>query len=139
MKKNEPISHIMTTDVITVHTAQNVSEVRKLLAGKGIHHIPVVSGKKLLGIISSTDLMQLDIKRYGANEKEVDAMMDHEFSIENVMVKDPVSLKEGQTVRDAATLLSEGSYHSLPVQNDAGELVGIVTSTDLIRYLLSQY
>ncbi|MHA1571775.1 MAG: CBS domain-containing protein, partial [Alphaproteobacteria bacterium] len=42
-------------------------------------------------------------------------------------------------IRSAAELLSDGTRHSLPVVNGDGELVGIVTTTDLVKYLLAQY
>ena len=42
-------------------------------------------------------------------------------------------------MRSAAELLGEGTFHSLPVVDDEGRLQGLVTSTDVIRYLLAQY
>ena len=41
-------------------------------------------------------------------------------------------------IREAAKLLSSGKYHALPVM-DNGQLEGIVTSTDVINFLLEQY
>ena len=46
MKKNESIEKILSRDVVTTHLGQSVSDVRKLLAKHGFHHVPVVSGKK---------------------------------------------------------------------------------------------
>jgi len=42
MKKNEPISKVLTKDVVTTHVAENVSDVRKRFAEHGFHHMPVV-------------------------------------------------------------------------------------------------
>jgi len=139
MKRNEPIKTIMTPDVTTVNVTQKLSEVRRLLADEEIHHIPVVSGRKLVGIISATDMVRLSFTAYGADERAVDAVLDHEFSIQKVMRTDVVTLKSTETVRDAARHLRAGQFHSLPVVDEEGALVGIVTSTDLIRYLYDQY
>ena len=139
MKKNESITKVMTSDVRTVHTGQKLSEVRRLMGEASIHHVPVVSGKALVGILSSTDLMRLSVETYGADERSMDAMLDHQFDIEAVMKSDPVTLTTKATVRDAAVILSEGTFHSLPIVDAEGALAGIVTSTDLIRYLLDQY
>jgi CBS domain-containing membrane protein len=139
MKRNEPISHIMSSDVFSVHTAQKPSEVRKLLAEKSVHHVPVLNGKKLVGMISSTDMMKLSFSAYGSDERSVNAVLDDQFSIETIMQKNVTTIDEKDSVRNAAVKLQSGTFHSLPVINAESELVGIVTSTDLIRYLLDQY
>ncbi len=53
------------------------------------------------------------------------------------MQKDPVTIAENATVKDAAEILAKGEFHSVPVVSGA-KLVGLVTSTDLIKYLLAQ-
>jgi CBS domain-containing protein len=139
MKRNEPISHIMSKDVLTVHVAQKLSEVRALLLEHGIHHIPVVSGTRLVGMISATDMMRLSLAAYGGDERSLDTVLDHQFSIEGVMSKELVTLDKKGSVRDAAAKLRGGHFHGLPVVDDEGNLEGLVTTTDLINYLLDQY
>jgi CBS domain-containing protein len=139
MKRNEPLSSVMTKELTTVNVTNKLSEVRKLLSEQGIHHVPVVSGTKLVGLISATDMVRLSFSAYGADARAVDAMLDHEFSVVKVMSTELTTLKNSQKVRDAAQVLSSGSFHSVPVVDDENNLVGIVTSTDLIRYLADQY
>jgi CBS domain-containing protein len=139
MKRNESITTIMSTDILTVHTGQKLSEVRRVLAERSVHHIPVVSGNKLVGLISSTDMMKLSFEAYGTDQRSVDAVLDHQFTISGVMSTELRTLNKRRTVREAAELLREGSFHSLPIVDDDSTLVGIVTTTDLIRYLLDQY
>ncbi|WP_106390868.1 CBS domain-containing protein [Enhygromyxa salina] len=138
MKRNEPVSKIMTVGVQTVHTGQKLSEVRKLLADNPYHHVPVVSGDKLIGMISATDMIKLSLAIYGADQRAVDAMLDGEHSIESVMTKELVTISSKDTVRAAAEVFGGGLFHSLPVV-EGDKLVGLVTSTDVIRYLLAQY
>ena len=139
MKKNVPIKTIATTSVLTVHTAQKLSDVRKIIKEKGIHHVPVVSGDKLVGLISASDLLSLTFDAGHTDERSLDAMLDHQFTIEEVMQKELSTIEASDSIRAAAEVLSEGRFHSLPVVNEDGTLHGIVTSTDLIRYLLEQY
>ena len=134
----EPVSKIMTRDLETVHVGQKLSEVRRMLANNPYHHVPVVSGEKLVGLISSTDIVRLSLAIYGVDERAVDAMLDSQHTIEGVMSKTLTTIGVKDTVREAAELLAEGTFHSLPVV-DEGKLVGLVTSTDVIRYLLAQY
>ena len=138
MKRNDPISKIMTTELQTVHLGQKLSEVRRMLADNPYHHVPVVSGKKLVGLLSATDMVRLSLAIYGVDERAVDAMLDSQHTIESVMTTDLTTISAKDTVRGAATVLGEGKFHSLPVV-DGEELVGLVTSTDVIRYLLEQY
>ncbi len=139
MKRNEPLSTVMSTELTTVNVTHKLSEVRKLQAEKGIHHVPVVSGTKLVGMISATDMIRVSFSAYGADARAVDAMLDHEFSVEQVMSTELTTLSNTQKVRDAATVLASGKFHSVPVVDAEHNLVGLVTSTDLIRYLADQF
>ncbi len=138
MKQNEHVSKIMSSELTTVHTGQQLSEARRLLAGSKFDHLPVVSGDKLIGMLSSSDLMRLNFDAGNADLRSMDAVLDNSFSIETTMKKSPVTIRSTDTIRHAAELLVKGPFHSLPVVDD-DKLVGIVTSTDLIGYLLEQY
>lgn len=136
MRRNEPISKIMTHAPLAVQRGEPVSHIRRLFAQAAIHHVPVLDGRRLVGLVSATDLAG---RIWGAADgRGADLLLDHTVQLDQVMTPDPVSVEVHRTVREAATLLSEGRFHALPV-TDHGELVGIVTTTDIIRYLLEQY
>ena len=93
-----------------------------------------------MGMISSTDLMRVSFNNYMGDARAVDAWLDHEYTIEMLMQPDVVTLKTSDTVRDAAQVLSNNAFHSIPiVSKESGALEGIVTSVDVINYLLEQY
>jgi CBS domain-containing protein len=135
MKKNESIKKIMTADVVTIHVGQKVSDARKLFSDGGFHHVPVVSGQKLIGLISASDVLGVSVEGVGSDDRSMDAYLDHQFSIDTLMTKDLRTLTLKSTIADAADALSDGSFHATPVVDDSGDLLGLVTSTDLIRYL----
>lgn len=135
MKKNEPIKKVLTREVVTAHTGQSVSDIRKIFAKEGFHHIPVVSGKKLVGLISASDILGISVEGIPSDQRSMDAYLDHQFSIEGLMQKELRTLPEKSTIADAAEALSDGSIHAVPVVDEDGSLAGLVTSTDLIRYL----
>ena len=140
MKRNEPVSKIMSTNLVTIHHGEPVSKVRQLIREHGVHHVPVVSGQKLVGIVSNTDVLRVSFgDAFHTDERTVDATLDHTMTLEQLMEKDPVSVRENAPIREAAQILSQGNFHSLPVVSDGNNLVGMVTSTDLIRYLLEQF
>ena len=139
MKKHVPISQIMTKKVVTLSTKDDLVTAEELFKKHRIRHIPVVREDTILGILSYTDLMRISFAdAIDEVEYDVDTMVYNMFSIEQVMVKDVVSVPPTATVKEVAQFLAMKEFHALPVV-DEGKLVGIVTTTDLIRYLLDQY
>ncbi len=139
MKKNENISNVMTNNITTVQQGQSLSEVRHKMVDSNVHHIPVLSGQQLVGMISFTDMMKLNVVINGADDRSVDAIIDQHFQIKDVMSNDLITLTAKDTIRQASDILSENNFHAIPVTNGKGELEGLVTSSDLIRYLSNQY
>ena len=139
MKKNETISNVMPNNIIAIQQGLPLSEVRHKMVESNIHHIPVLSGQQLVGIDSFTDMMKLNVVINGADERTIDAIVDQKFQIGDIMSKELNTLKIKNTIRQASDILSENNFHAIPVTNDNDELKGIVTSSDLIRYLSNQY
>ena len=137
MKKRTPVSKIMTAQPITVNETNNISDVAQIFKERNIHHIPVVSGSELIGMISKTDIDRISFVTGNQDEKANTQIYDS-LSIDQVMTKNVESVDTADTIKEAAELLARGSYHALPVLED-GSLQGIVTSTDIINYLLEQY
>jgi CBS domain-containing protein len=139
MKKNDPVTKIMSTNVAVVQEGRPLSEVRKTMCDLHIHHVPIVNGKKLVGLVSFTDLMKINMVINGADERSIGTIIDQQFKIADIMSSQLTTIKNTETIRHAAELLIRGHFHSLPVVDEVGNIVGIVTSTDLIRYLNEQY
>ena len=139
MKKNVSVTRIASSAVITVQVGQKTSEARKLMQVNQIHHVPVVDGTKLVGLVSAVDLANLSLSKFGSDELSNDAILDNQFSLEDVMSKNLITLKTTASIREAAELLAEGHFHSLPIVDEEDNLQGLVTATDLIRYLVKQY
>jgi CBS domain-containing protein len=129
----------MTKKVVTLNTKDDLVTAEKLFKKYRIRHIPVVSGNETIGILSYTDLMRISFAdAIDEHEQEVDTMVYNMFSVEQVMAKNVNSVSSDTTIQETAKFLAEREFHALPVVDD-GKLVGIVTTTDLIRYLLEQY
>jgi CBS domain-containing protein len=138
MKKHEPISKIMSANVASVQVGQPLSDVRNLMVNANIHLVPIIDGSKLVGLISFTDLMKINFVIDGVDERSINAVIDQQFSIREIMSNKLVTIKNTDTIRYGSELLAKGGFHSLPVIDDEGALVGIVTTMDLIRYLNEQ-
>jgi CBS domain-containing membrane protein len=140
-KHHELVTHIMTVNPITIHLKTPISEVGDIFSEGKFHHLPVIDGKELVGIVSYFDLIRVSFEQsFGVTDKKaVYAVLDHTLDINAIMTKDPECIQSTCTIRDAAERLATGSFHSLPVVNDDHELLGIITSKDLIQYLLKLY
>ncbi len=139
MKRNEPVSNIMSSKITAVQEGQPLSEVRHKMINSNIHHVPILSGKNLVGMVSFTDMMKLNVVINGADNHTIDAIIDQQFTISDIMSTELTTLNDRDTIRQAAEVLSENNFHAVPVTDNNSELQGIVTSSDLIRYLNNQY
>ena len=139
MKNKVPVSTIMTKNVIKLHLADDLTKAEKLFKHNKIRHIPVVDGNKIVGMLSYTDLLRISFAdAVDDNDTIVDASVYNLFTVEQVMAKKLVTISPDTTIRETAEILSTKEFHALPVcMGDL--LVGIVTTTDLIKYLIDQY
>jgi CBS domain-containing protein len=139
MERLEPVSKIMTKELVTLTLNDDLYKAEKLFRKHHIRHIPVVNGDKIIGMLSLSDLKRISfLDGYDANEIKIDSAIYDMLGIEQIMVKNPVKVKATVSIKSVAEILSKNEFHALPVVEN-GNLVGIVTTTDLLRYLLNQY
>jgi CBS domain-containing membrane protein len=125
----------MTEDVETVQVGDPMSAVRRLMMKGGFHHVPVLDGLNLVGILSARDLMRLSFALGEKASEGVDAALDARYALEKVMEKDLVTLRDDEPILTAVNALADGSLHSVLIVNKADSLVGIITNIDLLEYL----
>lgn len=139
MIKKAPVSTIMTKDVITLHNTDSLELAEHLFKSNHIRHIPVVKGESIIGMLSYTDLLRISFADAVDEETEtVDAIVYNMFTIGQVMVKNLLSVSSNTSIKEVAKILASKEFHAIPVV-DNNKLVGIVTTTDLINYLLAQF
>ncbi len=136
---DQPIATVMTKNVITIElTEHNLESAERLFRKHKIKHLPIVDKGNLVGLLSLTDLQRLSfVNNFGDDELDVDTAIYDMLSLEQVMVGKPVMVSCQQSIREVAEILSKETFHALPV-TDNGQLVGIVTTTDLIKLLLEE-
>ncbi|MGL5112612.1 MAG: CBS domain-containing protein [Flavobacterium sp.] len=139
MKNTVSVSEIMSKNLVKLHLSDELTKAESLFKHHKIRHIPVVKGSKILGILSYTDLLRISFAdAIDDDEEVVDTTVYNMFSVEQVMVKKVTTISPETTIKEAAEILTKNDFHALPVCE--GELlVGIVTTTDLIQYLIDNY
>lgn len=139
MIRKAPVTTIMTEHVVTLNKNDTLEKAEKLFKKHHIRHIPVVSGKAIIGMLSYTDLLRISFADSAFEDDDyVDSVVYNMFSIEQVMVKKIVCVRPSTSIKEVAEILTKSEFHALPIV-DNNTLVGIVTSTDLINYLLKQF
>lgn len=121
---NERIHAHMTTEIVTLKPESTLGEAREIMLKKHIHHLPVLEGKRLVGMITSWDMFKL-----GKSVEDYQGMKASDVMTTKVATLDP-----DQHLGAVADVLTRHLFHAVPIVNDKNELLGIVTSTDIIRY-----
>ena len=131
-----PISKIMATDLVTVKKTDGLDVAEHLFKKHRIRHIPVVDGRRIIGMLSMNDLLRISFADGAYREEEnVSSSIYEMFTVPQLMRSKLTTVAPDNSIREVAKIFVQSEYHSLPVVKD-DELVGIVTTTDLIKYLL---
>jgi CBS domain-containing protein len=141
MDKWIQVKHIMTTDLITADPDETLDAVRHKLMDNHIQHIPVVDGKKIVGIISKGDIHRMEHHfTLFRSEKALESNRQIFATIlaSEIMTKSLVKLKDTDSATIAVDLFRENLFHALPVVNDKDQLVGMISPLDLLRYAFDE-
>ena len=131
------VRELMTTKLITTGLETPVLEARRLMNDQRIRHLLVTEGPKLLGIVTDRDIrLHLPSPATSLSVWEINYLIAR-MSVESVMTKSPIIVSPRQDTREAAVLMLDHKIGALPVV-DGGNLVGIITETDLLRAFIER-
>ncbi|MBR6756292.1 MAG: CBS domain-containing protein [Peptococcaceae bacterium] len=149
---NAKVREIMKTDVYTVTDEANIGEVIRILVDNQINGVPIVDGKeKVVGFISDGDIMKFVAKQnpriidmtsfitvwYDTEsfEKKMDDLMD--LNVMELATTKLVSVEADYDIDEAAKVLGDKKIKKVPVLEN-GKLVGVITRSDILRYILGR-
>lgn len=130
------VQHWMTRDPVTIEADTPFLEARLLLKEKRIRHLPVVEHGKLIGVITDRDLKEAAPS--GATTLDVFELnyLLFRMKVRDLVKKAPITIKPTNSVEKAALLMHDHRIGCLPVVDDAGKLVGMITETDLLEVMV---
>ena len=134
-----PVKTIMTSELITVNPKDKLSKVKEIFDNNRIHHIPVVRFKEMVGMISKTDLLHF-LRGFNTQNEEdrfVNEARMRAFVAEDLMTKGLAKVSSSDRINVVLEILRANQFHAVPVV-DNNELVGIVTTFDIINELANQ-
>ena len=132
--KKELVKDWMTKDVVTISPDTTLPEAHKIMTEQTIRRLPVLNKHgRLVGIVTRGDVR-------GAEPSQATTLSIWELNyllaqlkVTEIMTPDPIAIPQTATVGSAARTMLENQISGLPIVTERGELVGIITESDIFR------
>ena len=134
---NRIVADVMTREVRTLHEEDNLSEIGAEMDTFGFRHLPVVDGERLIGLVTQRDLLRWSSSRLDVTAAARDRSVQENTFVAAVMNRDVATCAPSTPLAEAARRLVTERIGCLPVVDDEGRLVGIVTEHDLLKELVA--
>ncbi len=133
--KDELVKDWMTRDVITIAPDTTLPEADRLMVDKRVRRLPVVKNNRLVGIVTRNNLREAaPAEDISLNIHELHFLIAR-LTIARVMTVDPITTSPEATIGEAVELMHKNKVSGLPVLNQTGELIGIITESDIFRMI----
>jgi acetoin utilization protein AcuB len=131
------VENWMSPKVITVDADDSMLDATKLLKEHNVRRLLVLEKGKLVGIVTDRDLKR-------ASPSDATALEAHELlylvaniKVREIMTRNPITVPYNYTIEEAAQILLQAKISGVPVVNKDGEVIGMITQTDLFNVLIS--
>lgn len=131
MHSTDPVNSLMTTPVLTVDINDPAGEMLRLFAGYPVHHLPVLDNQKVVGMLSSADVMKLELF-LPKSEKSPIEYLNQRMKVAALVRRPALCIQPHESVETAAQMMAKHGVHALAVVNAHDDLLGIITTTDII-------
>lgn len=138
--KNLLVKDWMSKNVITVTPDTTLPDAAALMRAKRIRRLPVVNEEGVLvGIVSQTDV--LEARPSDATTLDIWELnyLLAKLKISKIMTPNPLIVHADSTIKEAAQLMHDHKVGGLPVVDDAGHVIGIITESDIFRVLIAWF
>ncbi len=126
------VASFMTEKVLKVRMDDSIGTIRDILENVEFHHLLVVEGRKLVGIMSDRDVLKAISPFLGTlSEKSRDVAILNK-KVHQIMTRKPITVDKDTDIDTAASLLLDNHISCLPVTSPEGEVQGIVTWKDIL-------
>ena len=125
----------MKKDLITITKDERMTTARKIMKEKNIRHLPVVDGKRLVGLVTNMDIRKAEASPATSLEiRELHYLLD-KLTVGEIMTRNVITISPDISVEEATTLLHYNKIGCRPVVED-GNLVGMLTENDVMEILI---
>ena len=131
------IRNWMTPEVITVTPDTSLLKLGKLMRDHGVRRLPVLDNGRVVGIISDRDVRDASPSKATTLDMYEMHYLLAEIKAKDIMTARPVTIKPTDTVEKAAMIMLDKKIGGLPVVDEKGELVGIISDQDVFKALVN--
>lgn len=131
------VKNWMSKEIITVDVNDSMYHASKLLKENNIRGLPVMKNGNLVGVVTDRDLKRASAS--DANTLDIHELLFliEKIKVKKVMTKDPITIPLDYTIEEAAEVLLDNKLTGAPVVDNEGDVVGVITQTDIFRVLVS--
>jgi acetoin utilization protein AcuB len=131
------VKNWMSQNVIAIDVNDSMMDAMKLLKENDIRMLPVMKKGKLVGIVTDRDLKKASASDATVLEIHELTYLISEIKVKQIMTENPITVSPDFTVEETAEVLFKNKISGVPVADDQGRVVGIITQNDLFRVLIS--
>lgn len=136
MSKFDTVESWMTKNIVSVSMDDTLDCIRNVFEEHRFHHVLVLSGQRLMGVISDRDLLKSLSPYIGTLSETAHDVATLQKRAHQVMTRKPITISKEATVQAAAEQILEHTITCLPVTDENGDIVGIVTWRDVLKALV---
>lgn len=130
-----PIKEIMTNRVITVNPDDRFVHARRLMIDNDISRLVVVNAGVIIGMITAKDMAKTIIEFKKRVPEKYQHSQIRDLFVQEIMSQSIVTCAKNDSIADVAKVMVEQEFSGMPVSDDNSKVHGIVSKTDLLRYI----
>lgn len=135
----ELVKDWMTAEVVTITPDTTLPEAHRLMTDKRIRRLPVVENGHLVGIVTRGDVREAEPSdATSLSIWELNYLLA-KLKVSSVMTKNPISTSPETTIAEAAQVMLENKISGLPVVDNRGNVIGIITESDIFRLVVKEW
>ena len=131
------VKNWMSRGVVTIDQDDSMTHAMKLLKDHNIRMIPVMSKGRLTGVVTDRDIKSASASKAISLEIHELAFLISRIKVRQIMTPDPVTVKPDYTVEETAEILLRNKINGVPVVDQPGGVVGVITQSDIFRVFIS--
>jgi len=129
------VSSWMSDSIITAERFTTIHDAQRIMRNHQIRSLPVTNNGEIIGMITLRDLCRADASNLQKNDWD-DYRIISRKTVSEIMTKNVLTIQEETNIAKAAQIMQENKVSSLPVLNKTKNFVGIVTTTDVLSFLI---
>lgn len=127
------VEDIMTRDVVTIDENDDLWNLREILRSLRYRHLPVTDQGRLVGLLTERDVLGISASTLLPHGHDTDRLLHQRFRVRDVMQREVLTVSATALIGEAGRIMLDKRISCLPVVDASNNLLGIVTSSDLIR------